>query len=192
RVDNPGDTDLLPGEIVSQFEWEEANAKALSEGGEPAIAQTVLLGLIKAALNTASWLSAASFQETTRVLTEAAISGKIDKLRGLKENVIIGKLIPAGTGLDYYAKLREEAVRLCFFTPGPVGPAWELRYLETLDGMDRGAVVATSGDRVVGMARWHREPGAAEAEMAVVVEDGWQHRGVGTALVRALAERARG
>ncbi len=96
RIDNAGDTDLLPGEIVSQFEWEEANAKALSEGGEPAIAQTVLLGLIKAALNTASWLSAASFQETTRVLTEAAISGKIDRLRGLKENVIIGKLIPAG------------------------------------------------------------------------------------------------
>ncbi|MBJ7609961.1 MAG: DNA-directed RNA polymerase subunit beta' [Candidatus Dormibacteraeota bacterium] len=112
RVDNAGDTDLLPGEIVSQFEWEESNAKALSEGGEPAIAGTVLLGLIKAALNTASWLSAASFQETTRVLTEAAISGKIDKLRGLKENVIIGKLIPAGTGLDYYQKLREEAARL--------------------------------------------------------------------------------
>ncbi|MBV9101691.1 MAG: DNA-directed RNA polymerase subunit beta' [Candidatus Dormibacteraeota bacterium] len=112
RIDNAGDTDLLPGEIVSQFEWEEANAKALSEGGEPAIAQTVLLGLIKAALNTASWLSAASFQETTRVLTEAAISGKIDRLRGLKENVIIGKLIPAGTGLDYYQKLREEAIRL--------------------------------------------------------------------------------
>ena len=76
RIDNAGDTDLLPGEIVSQLEWEEANAKALSEGGEPAIAQTVLLGLIKAALNTASWLSAASFQETTRVLTEAAISGQ--------------------------------------------------------------------------------------------------------------------
>ena len=112
RIDNAGDTDLLPGEIVSQSEWEEANAKALSEGGEPAIAQTVLLGLIKAALNTASWLSAASFQETTRVLTEAAISGKVDKLRGLKENVIIGKLIPAGTGLDYYQKLREEAIRL--------------------------------------------------------------------------------
>jgi DNA-directed RNA polymerase subunit beta' len=112
RIDNAGDSDLLPGEIVSQFEWEEANAKALSEGGEPAIAQTVLLGLIKAALNTASWLSAASFQETTRVLTEAAISGKVDRLRGLKENVIIGKLIPAGTGLDYYQKLREEAARL--------------------------------------------------------------------------------
>jgi len=112
RIDNAGDTDLLPGEIVSQLEWEEANSKALSEGGEPAIAQTVLLGLIKAALNTASWLSAASFQETTRVLTEAAISGKIDRLRGLKENVIIGKLIPAGTGLDYYQKLRDEALRL--------------------------------------------------------------------------------
>ncbi len=112
RIENAGDTELLPGEIVSQFEWEEANAKTLSEGGEPAIAATVLLGLIKAALNTASWLSAASFQETTRVLTEAAISGKVDKLRGLKENVIIGKLIPAGTGLDYYQKLREEALRL--------------------------------------------------------------------------------
>jgi DNA-directed RNA polymerase subunit beta' len=112
RVVQAGDSDLLPGEIVSQFEFEEANAKTLSEGGEPALVETVLLGLIKAALNTASWLSAASFQETTRVLTEAAISGKVDKLRGLKENVIIGKLIPAGTGLDYYQKLREEAVRL--------------------------------------------------------------------------------
>ncbi|MGC8460486.1 MAG: DNA-directed RNA polymerase subunit beta' [Candidatus Dormibacteria bacterium] len=112
RIDHSGDTELLPGEIVSHFEWEEANAKALSEGGEPAIASTVLLGLIKAALNTTSWLSAASFQETTRVLTEAAISGKIDRLRGLKENIIIGKLIPAGTGMDYYKRLKEETARL--------------------------------------------------------------------------------
>ena len=74
RIDSAGDTGLLPGEIVSQWEYEEANARALAEGGEPATAQTVLLGLIKAALNTTSWLSAASFQETTRVLTEAAIS----------------------------------------------------------------------------------------------------------------------
>ncbi|MGD0371326.1 MAG: DNA-directed RNA polymerase subunit beta' [Candidatus Dormibacteria bacterium] len=143
RVDASGDTDLLPGEIVSQFEFEEANAKALSEGGEPAIAQTVLLGLIKAALNTASWLSAASFQETTRVLTEAAISGKIDRLRGLKENVIIGKLIPAGTGLDYYQKLREEAVRLYEEDDGS-GAAL------TPDGEaideDGGVVVATAGN----------------------------------------------
>jgi DNA-directed RNA polymerase subunit beta' len=112
RVDSAGDTSLLPGEIVSQWEYEEGNAKALAEGGEPATAQTVLLGLIKAALNTTSWLSAASFQETTRVLTEAAISGKVDRLRGLKENVIIGKLIPAGTGLDYYKKQREQAARV--------------------------------------------------------------------------------
>src|SRR5438477_45907 len=111
RVDSAGDTGLLPGEIVSQWEYEEGNARALAEGGEPATAQTVLLGLIKAALNTTSWLSAASFQETTRVLTEAAISGKVDRLRGLKENVIIGKLIPAGTGLDYYKKQREQAQR---------------------------------------------------------------------------------
>ncbi|HEY8643025.1 MAG TPA: DNA-directed RNA polymerase subunit beta' [Candidatus Dormibacteraeota bacterium] len=111
RIDTAGDSTLLPGEIVSQWEYEEANAAALAEGGEPATAQTVLLGLIKAALNTTSWLSAASFQETTRVLTEAAISGKVDRLRGLKENVIIGKLIPAGTGLDYYKKQREAAAR---------------------------------------------------------------------------------
>jgi DNA-directed RNA polymerase subunit beta' len=111
RIETAGDTELLPGDIVSQFEYEEANAKTLAEGGEPAIAVTVLLGLIKAALNTASWLSAASFQETTRVLTEAAIAGKVDRLRGLKENVIIGKLIPAGTGLDYYKKLREERAK---------------------------------------------------------------------------------
>ena len=112
RIDTAGDTVLLPGEIVSQWEYEEANATALAEGGEPATAQTVLLGLIKAALNTTSWLSAASFQETTRVLTEAAISGKVDRLRGLKENVIIGKLIPAGTGLDYYKKQREQAAKM--------------------------------------------------------------------------------
>jgi DNA-directed RNA polymerase subunit beta' len=111
RIETAGDTELLPGDIVSTFEYEEANARALAEGGEPAIASTVLLGLIKAALNTASWLSAASFQETTRVLTEAAIAGKVDRLRGLKENVIIGKLIPAGTGLDYYKKLREEQAK---------------------------------------------------------------------------------
>ena len=120
RIDSAGDTDLLPGEIVSQWEYEEANARVLAEGGDPSVAQTVLLGLIKAALNTASWLSAASFQETTRVLTEAAISGKVDRLRGLKENVIIGKLIPAGTGLDYYQKLREEAFKIYAEAPAPV------------------------------------------------------------------------
>ena len=143
RVDNSGDSELLPGEIVSQFEFEEANAKALSEGGEPAIAQTVLLGLIKAALNTASWLSAASFQETTRVLTEAAISGKVDRLRGLKENVIIGKLIPAGTGLDYYQKLRAEAVRLYEEEEAAAAAAVIAGNGEVADGE---AVIATVSD----------------------------------------------
>jgi DNA-directed RNA polymerase subunit beta' len=95
RVELPGDTDLLSGDLIDRFEYENINAKILAEGGEPATAQTVLLGITRASLNTISWLAAASFQETTRVLTEAAIWGKTDRLLGLKENVIIGKLIPA-------------------------------------------------------------------------------------------------
>jgi len=95
RVESSGDTELLPGELVDRFDYENVNAKVLAEGGEPATAQTVLLGITRASLNTDSWLAAASFQETTRVLTEAALWGKIDKLHGLKENVIIGRLIPA-------------------------------------------------------------------------------------------------
>ncbi|MFC1904876.1 DNA-directed RNA polymerase subunit beta', partial [Chloroflexota bacterium] len=95
RIDSSGDTELVPGELLDRFDYESINAKVLAEGGEPATAQTVLLGITRASLNTRSWLAAASFQETTRVLTEAAIQGKIDKLTGLKENVIIGKLIPA-------------------------------------------------------------------------------------------------
>jgi DNA-directed RNA polymerase subunit beta' len=95
KVESSGDTELLPGQLVDRFEYEDINAKVLAEGGEPATAQTVLLGITRASLNTESWLAAASFQETTRVLTEAATVGKVDKLLGLKENVIIGKLIPA-------------------------------------------------------------------------------------------------
>ena len=98
RIDQPGDLEQLPTELIDRLDFEEANDKVLSEGGEPATAQTVLLGVTKASLNTSSFLAAASFQETTRVLTEAAINGARDHLIGLKENVIIGKLIPAGTG----------------------------------------------------------------------------------------------
>ncbi len=98
RIDQPGDTDLLPTELIDRLDFEETNNRVLAEGGEPATAQTVLLGVTKASLNTSSFLAAASFQETTRVLTEAAINGAKDHLIGLKENVIIGKLIPAGTG----------------------------------------------------------------------------------------------
>ena len=97
-IDEAGDSDFLPGEMIDRYVFSEANAELLAEGGEPATAQETLLGVTKASLSTESFLSAASFQETTRVLTEAAINGRVDQLRGLKENVIIGKLIPAGSG----------------------------------------------------------------------------------------------
>src|SRR4051812_34476476 len=111
RIDQPGDVDLLPTELVDRLEFEEHNNRVLAEGGEPATAQTVLLGVTKASLNTSSFLAAASFQETTRVLTEAAINGAKDHLIGLKENVIIGKLIPAGTGAPANVAARKERER---------------------------------------------------------------------------------
>ncbi|MGZ6339958.1 MAG: DNA-directed RNA polymerase subunit beta', partial [Candidatus Limnocylindrales bacterium] len=111
RIDQPGDTDLLPTELVDRLDFEEINNRVLAEGGEPATAQTVLLGVTKASLNTSSFLAAASFQETTRVLTEAAINGAKDHLIGLKENVIIGKLIPAGTGAPANIAARRERER---------------------------------------------------------------------------------
>ncbi len=107
-ITDPGDTDFLSGEQVDQMELEEANEKAVSEGGKPASGTPVLLGITKASLQTRSFISAASFQETTRVLTEAAVNGKTDTLEGLKENVIVGRLIPAGTGAAM-AKLRRIA-----------------------------------------------------------------------------------
>lgn len=100
RIEEAGDTGLLPGELIEASEFKRLNLEIISQGGEPAIAATMLLGITKASLNTDSFLSAASFQETTRVLTEASINGKVDYLRGLKENVVIGKLIPAGTGSE--------------------------------------------------------------------------------------------
>ncbi len=106
RVEESGDTDLLAGSLVDVFEFEEANAKVMEQGGEPAVASPVLLGITKASLATDSFLSAASFQETTRVLTDAALKGKVDPLLGLKENVIIGKLIPAGTGMSRYRQVQ--------------------------------------------------------------------------------------
>jgi len=95
RTDSSGDTELVPGELINRFLYEDINAKVLAEGGEPATAHPVLLGITRAALSTSSWLAAASFQETTKVLTEAAVKRATDRLIGLKENVIIGRLIPA-------------------------------------------------------------------------------------------------
>ena len=102
KIENAGTTTMLPGEIVDIARYEEENEKALMEGGIPATAKRILMGITKAALSTDSFLSAASFQETSKVLTDASIKGKTDKLLGLKENVIIGKLIPAGTGIKEY------------------------------------------------------------------------------------------
>jgi len=106
RIVDSGDTTLLPGSFVDLHEYEKANKEAILSGQEPAVAKPVLLGITKASLETDSFLSAASFQETTRVLTDAAIKGKVDKLLGLKENVIIGKLIPAGTGMNQYRSVQ--------------------------------------------------------------------------------------
>lgn len=108
RIVDAGDTPLLPGAFVDLYEYEMANKDAILSGKEPAVAKPVLLGITKASLETDSFLSAASFQETTRVLTDAAIKGKVDKLLGLKENVIIGKLIPAGTGMNRYRSVQFE------------------------------------------------------------------------------------
>ena len=135
RIEEVGDTDFVVGELVDKFLFQEENDRVLAQGKRPATAKPVLLGITKASLSTDSFISAASFQETTRVLTEAAISGKTDDLRGLKENVIVGRLIPAGTGLGNYTRVEVltppgEAVRpldsmLSFDPPAPAAEAAE-------------------------------------------------------------------
>ncbi len=106
KVEDIGDTEFLPEEVVDRFKFRAENQRVLEAGGRPAEGKAVLLGITKASLSTDSFISAASFQETTRVLTEAAINGKVDYLRGLKENVIMGRLVPAGTGMEYYRRVK--------------------------------------------------------------------------------------
>ncbi|MBZ2183521.1 MAG: DNA-directed RNA polymerase subunit beta' [Bryobacter sp.] len=106
KIDEIGDTEFLPEEVVDRFKFKEENTRAIESAGRPARGNPILLGITKASLSTDSFISAASFQETTRVLTEAAINGKVDYLRGLKENVIMGRLIPAGTGMEYYRRAK--------------------------------------------------------------------------------------
>ena len=106
KVEDIGDTEFLPEEVVDKFKFREENQRVIEANGQPAQGRPILLGITKASLSTDSFISAASFQETTRVLTEAAINGKVDYLRGLKENVIMGRLIPAGTGLEYYRSVK--------------------------------------------------------------------------------------
>jgi DNA-directed RNA polymerase subunit beta' len=108
HINDPGDTDLLPGEAVDKWEFRKENERVIKKNGKPANASPLLLGITKASLSTKSFISAASFQETTRVLTDAATAGKIDELTGLKENVIVGHLVPAGTGLKRYREVEVE------------------------------------------------------------------------------------
>ena len=116
-IDEPGDSDYLPGTQADLLEVEDTNEKLIAEGKEPATGTQIMLGITKASLATDSFMSAASFQETTKVLTDAAIKSKVDPLIGLKENVIIGKLIPAGTGMKRYrsVKLDTDMEELNFF-----------------------------------------------------------------------------
>jgi DNA-directed RNA polymerase subunit beta' len=106
KVEDVGDTRFLLEEQIDKFQFREENERVIREGGRPATGRPLLLGITKASLSTDSFISAASFQETTRVLTEASINGKVDHLRGLKENVIVGRLIPAGTGMEFYRNVQ--------------------------------------------------------------------------------------
>ena len=126
KIEDVGDTEFLIDEQVDKFRFLEENERVIAEGGRPATAQPLLLGITKASLSTDSFISAASFQETTRVLTEASISGKVDHLRGLKENVTMSRLIPAGTGFEYYRHVRIPADE----PPPPPAPTPEELELE--------------------------------------------------------------
>ena len=132
KIDENGDTDFLPGGYADWLEFEDKNAEMIEAGKEPASGSRALLGITKASLATDSFLSAASFQETTRVLTEAAIKGKIDPLIGLKENVIIGKLIPAGTGMNTYRKIELKLAKEAELKAAEEAAAYE----QTVEGMD--------------------------------------------------------
>ena len=140
RVDAAGDTELLPGELIDRYEFEEINAGILAEGGEPATASPVLLGITRASLNMDSFLAAASFQETTRVLTESAVNGAVDHLRGLKENVIIGRLIPARFDLTEEGRERlgleehEDEQQLVGVRTSPIERSSQYAGEEELDG----------------------------------------------------------
>jgi DNA-directed RNA polymerase subunit beta' len=114
-----GDTQFLAGEQVERYAFDTENDKVLKEGGKSAVAEPLLLGITKVSLSTDSWISAASFQETTKVLTEAAINSKTDNLRGLKENIIMGRLIPAGTGLSAYKRWKVVVEEESTTTPAP-------------------------------------------------------------------------
>ena len=181
RIDGMGDTQLLPGELIDRRNYEESNAGILAEGGEPATASPVLLGITRASLNMESFLAAASFQETTRVLTESALNGEVDNLQGLKENVIIGRLIPARFDLSEEGRKRlgltEPQQDLLGILSGPPLP-------HGLDGDDNGSVISMDdeigdlGEEVPDDSAlaelskpWLDDPAEVEGEAAETVEE---------------------
>jgi DNA-directed RNA polymerase subunit beta' len=140
KVEDVGDTSFLLEQQIDKFRFREENEKAIANGGKPATGRPLLLGITKASLSTDSFISAASFQETTRVLTDAAINCRSDKLQGLKENVIIGKLIPAGTGINRYRNIQvqpTEEARAAAYTI----PSYEDQYYSPDFGQATGAAV---------------------------------------------------
>ncbi len=148
HIIEPGDTEFLPGELVDRRRFEEKNGEVVENGGEPASARPILMGVTKSSLATDSWLAAASFQETTRVLTDAAISGRSDSLLGLKENVIIGKLIPAGTGMPRYRNVQSR------IKPEAIPEYWLARQREqaqdTGEPSDYGTMTREEAERALG------------------------------------------
>ncbi|MCB9825824.1 MAG: DNA-directed RNA polymerase subunit beta' [Planctomycetes bacterium] len=154
RIEDPGDTDLLPGAVVDKFRFRRKNQRVIEAGGKPARAEPLLLGITKASLQSESFISAASFQETTKVLTQAALAGRVDHLVGLKENVILGHLIPAGTGFRTYVRTRvqkniplEESVAGFAELPEDLEALKELK--ELLGGLDDDLPAASGGDEEV-------------------------------------------
>jgi len=160
RVDNPGDSDLLPGELVDRHDYEFVNNNMLAEGGEPATASPVLLGVTRASLNTQSFLAAASFQETARVLTEAAVNGAVDRLNGLKENVIIGRLIPAR--LDQSPEGRERLG----IKEGERKPGRLTGFTQSAPATFEEALAAIGGGDLIGVSANSAAPTVADAAAA--------------------------
>jgi len=151
QIIEPGDTDFLPGDLIDRRRFEANNRETVENSGQPASARPQLLGITKASLATDSWLSAASFQETTRVLTEAAIAGRSDGLLGLKENVIIGKLIPAGTGMSRY---RNVQVRI---KPEAIPEYWLARQREIAEAEAAGEPVLAGAGGTMSREQAERE-----------------------------------
>ena len=174
KIEDVGDTEFLVEDVVDKFRFREENERVILEGKTPAKGRTVLLGITKASLSTESFISAASFQETTRVLTEASISGKVDFLRGLKENVTMGRLIPAGTGFEYYRQVRIPADE----PPPPPPPSEEELELEReMEVLRRARGSAGPARRDQGIAGFACRRGRRARELTGIEQGVTDHRG---------------